>query len=289
MKLLVNTMSILRKPVTSAFANVIARKIRLPGWRTLTLLLAISFFQSGCAVLSDGTKEASVHTSGSNIFYTGDMTKAGADKFIAALNSAPSTITTLVIDSDGGEIGAGMTIGEAILKHNLAVRVENACFSSCANYVLTTAASITLGEGSAYGWHGGAYQPVYIPMSGADSPGLQDYFYKMQPRETALFEKARVYQAVTVLPMMPGFGAKRNSAIYTYDRETLKALGLDALAKADSQERARCNSKFCTQVFSVPRPLLISLLAKFEKDKAKWDSWLAAEVTKRAQPDTASE
>ncbi len=289
MKMLFNSLIILRKPLKTAFIKPYSSSFRLSGLKAILLVLTTLLFQSGCAALSGSTEEASVHTSGQNIFYTGDMTKAGADKFIAALNSASSPITTLVIDSDGGEIGAGMTIGEAILKHNLAVRVENACFSSCANYVLTTAASITLGEGAAYGWHGGAYQPVYIPMSGADSPGLQDYFYRMQPRETALFEKPRVYQAVTVLPMIPGFGAKRNSAIYTYDRETLKALGLDALAEADSQERARCNSKFCTQVFFIPRPLLISLLAKFEKDKAKWDDWLAAEVRKRAQQDAASE
>ncbi|WP_414828888.1 hypothetical protein [Alteromonas sp. H39] len=101
--------------------------------------------------------------------------------------------------------------------------------------------------------------------------------------------KARVYQAVTVLPMMPGFGARRDSVIYTYDRETLKALGLDALANADSQERARCNSEFCSQVFFVPRPLLISLLANFEKDKAKWDIWLADEIRKSANASPPSE
>ncbi len=289
MKMLFNSLITLRKPLKTAFTKPITSNSRLSGLRALPLVLTAMLFQSGCSVLPDASASVKVYTQGNDIFYTGDMTEAGADKFLTALNNATTPITRLVIDSDGGEIGAGMNIGEAILDRELAVRVENACFSSCANYVLTTAKSITLGDGAAYGWHGGAYQPVYIPMTGIEKPAFQDYFYKMQPRETALFEKAQVYQAVTILPMMPGFGATRDSAIYTYDRNTLNALGLHALAKADLQQRDRCTIDFCTQVFFVPRPLLISLLAKFEKDKAQWDSWLADEMLKRADTNSASE
>lgn len=226
-----------------------------------------------------------VYTQGETIFYTGPMYLPGAERFIAAIESADHPISTLVINSSGGDIEAGMMMGEVVLERELNVRVDGECFSSCANYILTTASSITLEDDSAYGWHGGAYQPAYFPLTEEFFPGFKEYFYKMQPRETALFEKAGVYQAVTVLPMLPEFGAERDAAVYTFDPATLRQLGLHALAKADPKGEPRCfmrrEKELCTQVFTLEREHVELLLSTFNDDKAKWDTWLAEEIVNK--------
>lgn len=67
----------------------------------------------------------------------------------------PQTFTTLAITSPGGEVNAGMDLGEIVFTHQLSVKIEDYCLSSCANYVFTTAPQHQISNWAVIGFHGG--------------------------------------------------------------------------------------------------------------------------------------
>ncbi|UCD67639.1 MAG: hypothetical protein JSW48_12520 [Betaproteobacteria bacterium] len=98
-----------------------------------------------------------VQRSGDTIIYRGRLTEQGLD---ALRNTADSPrVTTLLIESSGGEIVVGMDFGNWVVEHELNVIVDRACLSSCANYVFTAGRRKEIRSGAVVAWHGSAKQP----------------------------------------------------------------------------------------------------------------------------------
>ena len=93
-----------------------------------------------------------VKRKGDTVIYRGSLTKDGLKAMRDAGLGHP--ITTLLIDSAGGEIVVGMDFGR-----ELDVVVDRACLSSCANYVFTAARKKEILPGAVVAWHGSAKQP----------------------------------------------------------------------------------------------------------------------------------
>ena len=74
-----------------------------------------------------------------------------------------------------------------------------------------------------------------------------------------LFDKIKVNQAVTVLGMMPGLKDKRNTPLYSYDQQTLKALGLH-ITFEDKQATLSKTGEEIVQIFSLSPEVLDTLL-----------------------------
>jgi hypothetical protein len=98
-----------------------------------------------------------VKRNGDTVIYRGRLTEEGL-KVVRKAGLGPP-VTTLLIDSSGGEIVVGMKFGVWVLERNLDIVVDRACLSSCANYVFTAARNKEIQPGAVVAWHGSAKQP----------------------------------------------------------------------------------------------------------------------------------
>ncbi|HAY21355.1 MAG TPA: hypothetical protein DCY27_04155 [Desulfobacterales bacterium] len=115
---------------------------------TLVLIVAMN---------TDAPAEPPVITiDGTAITYEGNLSEKNIDLFLEMAKGRK--IETLVINSGGGDITAGMELGSWVFKGNIDVVVEGICMSSCANYVFTAGHHKTITNGSIVGWHGNALQ-----------------------------------------------------------------------------------------------------------------------------------
>jgi hypothetical protein len=98
-----------------------------------------------------------VERSGGTVIYRGRLTEQGLD----ALRNAGGDpqVTTLLIESSGGEIVVGMDFGNWVAERELNVIIDHACLSSCANYVFTAGRQKEIQPGAVVAWHGSAKQP----------------------------------------------------------------------------------------------------------------------------------
>lgn len=129
--------------------------------------LALACVLAGCAPgvhhnPADGTQAVhladgiSVQLFERMVYYNGEITTEG----VAAVHSlaAGQRVDELRITSAGGEINAGMDLGEWVYERGLTVLVDQYCLSSCANYVFTAAWQKVLLPGAVVAWHGSARQ-----------------------------------------------------------------------------------------------------------------------------------
>jgi len=98
-----------------------------------------------------------VERRGDTVIYRGSLTKDGLKAMRDAGLGHP--ITTLLIESAGGEIVVGMDFGTWVFERDLDVVVDRACLSSCANYVFTAGRNKEIQAGAVVAWHGSAKQP----------------------------------------------------------------------------------------------------------------------------------
>jgi hypothetical protein len=103
-----------------------------------------------------------VERNGDTVIYRGSLTEDGLDAMREAGLGPP--VTTLLIDSAGGEIVVGMMFGAWVLERELNVVVDRACLSSCANYVFTAARNKEIQPGAVVAWHGSAKQPGLLEL-----------------------------------------------------------------------------------------------------------------------------
>ncbi len=127
--------------------------------RTVFLFFA-AWFLVHCACLPLGAdvleraapKEAVIGLEGTTATYSGVISEENVERFLETVSG--QEITMLVVSSSGGEVNAGMTLGEWVFERQVEVAVEGMCMSSCANYVFTAGRSRTIGSGSIVAWHG---------------------------------------------------------------------------------------------------------------------------------------
>lgn len=94
------------------------------------------------------------------IEYQGLITTEANDGVRELYQEASPKPTTVIIESPGGSAGAAMQLGHWMLDHELDVRVDTFCYSSCANYVFPAGRNKLLGSHASLMWHGGVAQPM---------------------------------------------------------------------------------------------------------------------------------
>jgi len=106
----------------------------------------------------------SVAADGRTVTYRGVLTAEGVERVVAWLNRY-SEIRSLAIESQGGDVDAGMRLGDEVLKRNLDVEVIGSlCASSCANYVFVSGRRKSIAPGAKVIWHGSPLRPEDIPV-----------------------------------------------------------------------------------------------------------------------------
>lgn len=218
-----------------------------------------------CVVVQTAAAQGDVPTSrpGEPI-YEGELTVAGVKALLARYADRPPSLLT--INSPGGDVMAGLVLGDWVRRHRIDVVVGGVCASSCANYVFPAGRRKTVRAGALVLWHGGAHQANFVAFQrefldaaarrdwGVDSPADRRRLQGSVRFETlALYGhlETALFTALGVDPWLPTIGQclPVHGAGWTLDVPAMRAMGLtdvDAPATygsaADVQQWQQTNS-----------------------------------------------
>lgn len=124
------------------------------------------------------------------IEYQGLITAEANDGVYDLYEEASPKPTTILIESNGGGAAAAMQLANWMLDHELDVRVNTFCYSSCANYIFLAGRNKLLAPHASLMWHGGVMQPIDRPEL---EHVLDDMLSALEPeaREAVLAERPR--------------------------------------------------------------------------------------------------
>lgn len=234
----------------------------------VTLLLTLS----GCAVQPQPFSVVIDPLSPSSIRYSGEINPENVTLFEKLIANAPTRIDSLIINSGGGDVFAGIRFGGLVYQYKLKVVVDKVCASSCANYVVTASDDVIVKSGGLLGWHGGALQPFYQSLMLSEKQrsevklGAQqaEYITHWRKAEEDFFKLIKVNQTVTVLGMMPELVDKRDAPLFSYDQQTLKQLGLNITFEGE-QATTSSSGDYIVQIFNLSPDVLDMLLIQHDK------------------------
>ena len=190
------------------------------------------------------------------IRFSGKISQSSANELEALLGEHSNGVTTLIVTSLGGEVLSGLRMGRLVRDYKLRVIAQDYCVSSCANYIISAAIRTEVRKNTIVGWHGGALQPLYTPLTASPSfftrisqlfaansgeAKQRAYLKQWQAEEAQFFSSVGVNQIITVLGMMPGLAEKRHAQSFTFDTRTLRQLGLNIHYEGRQHEQ---NEKF---------------------------------------------
>ncbi|ADG10279.1 hypothetical protein B7G68_09265 [Caulobacter segnis] len=90
--------------------------------------------------------------------FSGEINSASSAAFVDALATLePATPLVIVVHSNGGEINAGIAMGEALAPLKTTVVAQRVCASSCANYLFTAGDRRVIDDDALLLFHGGAH------------------------------------------------------------------------------------------------------------------------------------
>jgi ATP-dependent protease ClpP protease subunit len=198
--------------VISLFKSAKNYSRRVKPRMALTLITLIYFFCSA-QVVSASTQ---VRLDGHQIIYRGGLTAEANAKVFALYEKATVKPTLLSIRSPGGPIDVGLALGEWTHQQRLDVRVDEFCFSSCANYIFTAGVKKILGKDAIIGFHGGASSDSFnmaqmnatlarIPAEQREKvredveQQLKAYIESNRKREADFYQAISVAQKITTL------------------------------------------------------------------------------------------
>ncbi|WP_418358263.1 hypothetical protein ACNH6B_03790 [Shewanella basaltis] len=234
------------------------------------LLVVLLLTLTGCASQPEPFSVVIDPLLANAIVYRGEINADNVASFEQLITNSPTPIESLIINSGGGEVFAGIRFGELVYQYQLKVIVDKICASSCANYIATASNDVTVREGGLLGWHGGALQPLYLslqhPQKQAHKNNLENeqFITKWRQAELDFFNKVKVNQIVTVIGMMPGLHDKRDAQLFSYDQKTLKQLGLH-IAYEGEQATHSASGEYVVQIFSLSPEVLDLLLMQHSK------------------------
>ncbi|MBC3933163.1 hypothetical protein [Undibacterium curvum] len=108
---------------------------------------------SGAAAAANAEPEFELRREQNTVTFKGEIGPESAQALIAQLDSGA---TLIVISSEGGSVKDALDVANAMRRHQVALQVQDYCFSSCANYLFVAAAEKKLMLGAVLGFHGGA-------------------------------------------------------------------------------------------------------------------------------------
>lgn len=206
----------------------------------LIYLTTLLFLISSCANISTEYKEpAEFRVIEDTLYYKGEITGLMVLKALEMARYSSQPIHKLHIDSPGGNARAGITFGNWIHENKIEVTIENLCFSSCANYIFTSASSVHVLKGAIVGWHGGAFQQHWkldlswyeylIPNRKASKLALLNSKLKSwKDEETAFFHLIGVDQQITTYGQLDEYNCQKQTgaAGWNYNIRDLHKLGV---------------------------------------------------------------
>jgi hypothetical protein len=162
-------------------------------------------------------QSASVQRSGDAVVFDGRIDRASADEFLRL--AADPAVRRLVIRSQGGLVAPALDMADAIVDHGLDVEVNEACFSSCANYLFPAGRNKVLSGPAAVAWHGNMAHVLYRAQRGEEhwsEAELADA-RALARREDAFFRRIGVDGFVTWFGKIAPYAIEESYALSTTD------------------------------------------------------------------------
>ncbi|SFS06389.1 hypothetical protein SAMN05216570_2135 [Dyella sp. OK004] len=218
------------RPIFSCLLSLITTS----GW-VRTMLVGLGMAAGLLPITSTAQDQTSVHVDGVSIVYIGALTEEANEQAYALLT--PS-ITTLKIDSEGGDVRLGMDLGDWIQQYKLDVEVLGLCFSSCANYIFPSGNTKILGLRNIVGWHGGAtekpsleFAEQLLKFKPDQLVGVIQYLNNQLVRETLFFNRIKVDQALTVHGQQAKYKSQAEGCKgWSYSLNVMRAFGIRNIA-----------------------------------------------------------
>jgi hypothetical protein len=212
-------------------------------------LLAIA----GCSTFPDKfTPTAEARIAGDTLYYQGSIDAPHVLEAIRLARNNASQISKLEIKSGGGDIDAGMEFGLWVHQQNLAVVIDDLCFSACANYIVPAARSVHLKSGAFVAWHGGAFQKTtwikprwydYLVPNKIERERryIEGYLEHMRAKETMFFKIIGVDQKITTYGQDETKQCQSDSRFngWFYSLSDLKHMGLKEISLEDNEFSAK--------------------------------------------------
>lgn len=160
----------------------------------LVLFMLSNFSFSDNSIKS--TTENVYLTDNKTILYNGDINLSNLEKLKEIYNSSTKKPKLLKINSNGGDIIAGMQMGNWLYDHSFSVEVIDYCISSCANYIFPAGKYKYLNKNAILYWHGGAFSSkiddVIENETKEDGDLRRAYLKKVQTMELEFYSKINV-------------------------------------------------------------------------------------------------
>ncbi|GGC72701.1 hypothetical protein [Undibacterium terreum] len=173
----------------------------------------------------------------STLHFNGDITRTN---FLAMKSYLDHGISTVIVNSGGGDGEAGLAIGKEFRKRKITLIVEKYCLSSCANYLFLGAAKKILQPGAILGFHGGLTGGSAPTLQAADYPLLSEselatvrqQLLSLYKKETVFFHSIGFNPALLRISLDRTKLPQKNHSIQIVSEGKLSQFTLDQQDKA---------------------------------------------------------
>lgn len=188
------------------------------------LALTLLALMSGCGPRNGAegppAAEPTVKISGQELVFIGPITRASPARLREAL--AANVVSSIMIDSGGGDVEAALEIGALVRDRRLDVRVRGACLSSCANYIFPSGRKKLIMRGAIVAWHGSSAHLHHQDTKGTGSsdPVIRQFNADLARKDAEFMRTIGVDPYVSWFGKLPPFNVANFYALTAADMET---------------------------------------------------------------------
>ncbi|RQW64977.1 ATP-dependent Clp protease proteolytic subunit [Vibrio viridaestus] len=195
------------------------------------------------------------------LYLTGDISDQSVGKVMTMIEASKQKVRTIVVNSLGGDLKAGIKLGSWIYNNNISLIVNGFCASSCANYLFTAAKTVHITHNSVVMWHGGATQESLL----ADPTNKDEvkWYFDLIKLETEFFQRIGVQQLITTYGQLNNFVKLDNTPAcvegnkkgqiqgWTYTLNDLKVFGVNRVTFDDATPAVGFRGKLMSCIVSL--------------------------------------
>lgn len=217
----------------------------------IAIRIALIFFalKSGLCIAQSGIDipdakpfqaPPTIRLEGRILFFDGSITRESGNLVRKLLGN--KNVTTISINSMGGDIDSALDIATIIHAKKLNVIVRTVCASACANYIFPAGQNKYIGNDSYLLWHGSADSPQEQLQITSDSKNLSrndlfrlPEFIKIKEKERFFYKNLKVNYRLPFCPQLQSnYLVKFPEKWFSYLPEDLERFGVKNVSYANS-------------------------------------------------------
>jgi hypothetical protein len=231
---------------------------------------------ASAAAQADWRAQPLIARAGDALYYRGFLNASGAARAVPLIRSG--LFRTLRIESAGGDVLAGMAVGDALFEAGMDVEVVGGCVSSCANYVFTAGREKRIAEGAWVVWHGDARQwnfveeqdaiEAKVAAKGRDALDARERWV-LEHGGRMMRQQDEFYRRVGVIDGFARYGHEQEPRVWkwTFAVDTMALFGIDRVSAPADYGRA----SYCRRAQAQsPQPLGVQCVELEPADVAAW-------------------